>query len=226
MFVLNSNNSASLDSITKVEIYYLDPSARTEENPDGATLVQTIAGGSVLNPDLGQYELDLYLDPGIYTQTGRYIDVWTVVFQSGDAETTVEHLFQVYPDLWYTTPIPIVYDFNFYFQPNKFKVGSKKYIEIEITPNVPRATDLEAYYQNLAIAADISVTISKRCGDCNPCGEDLIKENDPTQYREKNRAFYFIDTTEYDEGIYDIYFTLSFGGNVYVSDTNQFQIYS
>jgi hypothetical protein len=45
-------------------------------------------------------------------------------------------------------------------------------------------------------------------------------------YREKGYAYYFIDTTDYDEGIYNIWFELAFGENLYVSDKNSFQIYS
>jgi len=227
MFVFNSNNYAELDSINQILIYWLDPNAQTEFNPDGRTLIETIPGSSVTNPDTGEYELDLYLDPLVYTETGRYLDVWDVTFESGDASTEIEQLFQIYPDLWYTTPIPVVYDFNFYFQPNRIRKGNKKYIEIQIIPNVPTATDLATYYENLAIASQLLVTIKKRCGDCVPCEEDLniIVDAEPTTYKEKNRAFYFFDTTDYDCGTYDIYFELIFGENTYVSDTNQIQVY-
>lgn len=228
LFVLNSNMTAAVDAISKVEIYYLDPAARTPSNPDGRTLVQTVPGGSVTNPAQGEYLVDLFLDPLIYTETGRYIDEWYVTFETGDPETTLDHLFQIYPDLWYTTPIPIVYDFSFYFQPNKIRYGSKKNIEIEIVPNVPRATDLSQYYENLAIVSDLKVSIAQKCGPCVPCEDDLklIVDDAPTTYREKCRAYYFLDTTLFDCGVYDIWFKLEFGGNVYVSEVNQLQIYS
>lgn len=227
LFVKNSNNSASLDSINEVKIYYLDPTQRSDGNPDGRTLVETITGSTVTNPDQGEYLLTLNLDSGTYTNNGYYIDVWHVNFAPGDPETTLEHVFQIFPDLWYTTPIPIVYDFDFYFQPNKMRYGTNKPIEIEIRPNVPRATDLQQYYENLAIAANVYVTISQRCGECVPCEEDLriVKEDDPVMYKEKNRAYYRIDTTEFECGVYDIWFRMEFGENVYVSDTYQFQIY-
>jgi hypothetical protein len=227
LFVFNSNNFSSLDSVNGVNIYYLDRGAITTTNPDGRVFVQTLPASNVINPEVGQYELDLYLDPTIYTEVGRYIDEWNVVFSPGDQIGQLDHLFQVYPDLWFTSPLPVVYDFSFYFQPNKIKFGSKKFIEIEIIPNVPRATDLCAYYENLAISAILLVTISQRCGTCIPCEQDLrtVVDAQPAQYREKNRGFYFIDTTQFDCGIYDIFFTLNFGANTYVSDTNQLQIY-
>jgi hypothetical protein len=227
MFVLNSNNSASLLAVNAVSIYYLDPTGISPANPDGRTLIQTIPGSSVTNPETGQYILNLFVDPAIYTNTGRYIDEWDVVFQPGDPSTTIDHLFVIYQDLWYTTPIPIVYDFSFYFQPNKMRHGCKKFIEIEVIPNVPRATDLDAYYQNLCTAADVSVSISRHCGDCLPCEEDLriIVEDDPTQFRENNRAFYFIDTEELGCGVFDVWFKLCFGGNTYVSEKNQLLIF-
>lgn len=228
MFVYNSNNTAALDSITEVNIYYLDPNAVSESNPDGRTLIETVPGGSVTNPAQGEYLVDLFLDPSLYTNTGRYVDEWIVVFQSGDTASPVEHLFQIYPDLWYTTPIPVVYDFAFHFQPNKFRMGTKKFIEIEIVPNVPRATDLEAYYENLAIAANVYVSIARRCGDCVPVEEDLklVVDRASTQYKEKCRAYYYLDTTLFECGIYDLWVELEFGGNIYVGDVNQIQIYS
>lgn len=227
-FVLNSNMTAEVSAINVVRIFFLDPAAVTVVNPNGKVLVQTIPGASVQNPQQGEYLIDLYLDPAIYTQTGRYIDEWEVVFQPGDVPALHDQLFQVYPELWYTTPIPIVYDFSFYFQPNRMRFGEKKVIEIEIIPNVPRATDLCAYYENLAISAQLFVTMVQKCGDCIPCETDLrtVIDRQPTFYREKNRGFFKLDTTQFDCGIYDIWFELDFGTNVYISDTNQFQIYS
>jgi len=137
-------------------------------------------------------------------------------------------LFEVFPDLWYTSPIPVVYDFEFYFQPNKIRFGSKKFIEIEVIPNVPRATDLAAYYTNLIISANLKVFIALNCSECVPCENDLrvVVDGELTQFREKNRAFYFIDTTKFDCGVFDIWFELDFGGNVYVSPVNQLQIFN
>lgn len=228
LFVLNSNMTAELNAINSVKIYYLDPAAATIPNPDGRVLIQTFPGASVTNPAQGEYDLQVYLDPALYVNTGRYIDEWNVVFQSGDVASNLDQLFQIYPDLWYTTPIPIVYDFNFYFQPNRIRYGSKKFLDIEIIPNVPRATDLCAYYENLAISAQLYVTITQHCGECVPCEEDLrtVVDRQPAQYREKNRAYYYFDSTQFDCGIYDIFFELDFGGNVYISDTNQIQVYS
>jgi hypothetical protein len=226
-FVLNSNMSAELAAINEIRIYYLDLTSVTNVNPEGRVLVQTIPGSSVTNVTQGEYCIDLFIDPDLYTQVGRYIDEWEVIFDTTDPATNVDHLFQIYTELWYTTPTPIVYDFSFYFQPNRIRFGSKKYIEIEISPNVPRATDLCAYYENLAISAQLFVSMSLRCGDCVPCESDLqlVVDRQPVPYREKNRGFYFIDTTQFDCGVYDVWFELDFGGNVYISDTNQLQIY-
>lgn len=227
LYVINSNMTAELQAVNQVDIYYLDPTMRTPSNPSGKVLVQTFLGTDVTNPAQGQYDLSVYLDPIIYLHDGHYVDEWTVVFNPTNPVATIDHLFQIYPELFFTSPQPIVYDFSFYFQPNKIRQGSKKSIEIEIIPNVPRATDLYAYYENLAIASDLYVTIAKNCGTCLPCEQDLrtIVDRQLTQYKEKNRAYYFIDTTLYDCGIYDIWFELNFGTNTYISDTNQLQIY-
>lgn len=226
LFSLNSNNYADVNSITQIEIFYLDPTMMTPSNPDGRVLVQIIGGGSVVNPATGEYYIDLFLDPTVYTHTGRYVDEWSVMFETGSTATLIDQLFSVYPPLWFTTPTPIVYDFSFYFQPNRFRPGEKKYIIIELIPNVPTATDLADYYENLAISSSLKVSIAKRCGDCTPCSTDesLIVDEEDTQYREKNRAFYYLDTTDYDCGVYDVWFKLEFGGNTYISDKNQISI--
>jgi len=228
LFSWNSNTFTNVDTISKIDIFFLDPGVATPANPLGKVLVQTIPGASVVNPSEGHYELDLFLDPGLYIDTGRYIDCWTIEFESGDPDSEIDQLFEVFPDLWYTSPIPVVYDFEFYFQPNKIRFGSKKFIEIEVIPNVPRATDLAAYYTNLIISANLKVFIALNCSECVPCENDLrvVVDGELTQFREKNRAFYFIDTTKFDCGVFDIWFELDFGGNVYVSPVNQLQIFN
>jgi hypothetical protein len=227
-FVLNSNNFAEVQAINSVSIFYLDPNKVSCNNPDGRTLVQSIPGSSVQNPNVGEYFIDLFLDPALYPNIGRYIDEWNVVFVNGDPPALHDQLFQIFSQLWYTTPIPIVYDFSFYFQPNRMRFGEKKWIEIEITPNVPRATDLCAYYENLAISAQLFVNMALACGPCIPCESDLqtVVDRQPVQYREKNRGFFKLDTTTLDCGMYNIWFELDFGDNIYISDTNQFQVYS
>ena len=72
------------------------------------------------------------------------------------------------------------------------------------------------------------MSIELACGNCVPAEQDLrlIVDRSLVDYREKGYGYYFLDTTDYDEGIYNMWFTLSFGENVFVSDKNSFQIYS
>ena len=158
---------------------------------------------------------------------GRYLDIWTVEVIEGEPTGSIENCFDVYPNLFYTTPIPIVYDFSFHFQPNKFRKGSKQYLIIEIVPNVPTAGDLCKYYENLAIVSDLKLSIEQKCGECVPSESDLrmIVEDVKIDYREKRHGYYQLDTEDLDCGIYDIWFKLEFGGNVYISDRHQLQVY-
>jgi len=228
LFIFNSNLPAEVESIEEVEIFFLDPEAVTDANPTGKTLIQTIPGAEVTNPATGEYQLDLFLDPVIYTEIGRYTDCWHITFRTGDPEAIISNLFEIFSDLWYTTPIPVVYDFQFFFQPNKIRKGEKKFIEVEVIPNVPRATDLCRYYENLIIAANIQLFLAINCLECVPCENDLrlVIDGAETTFREKNRAFFKIDTTDLDCGVYDIFFRLEFGDNVYISPTNQLQIFA
>lgn len=226
VFTYNSNNLANLSSIEKVSIYYLDRNEITDENPDGRRLVEEFDGTSVETEDTGTYLINVGLLETKYV-VGRYLDIWTVSSSDDQPSHDIENVFDVYPKLWYSSPTPVVYDFDFRFQPNKFRKGSKQYLIIEILPNVPTAGDLRKYYENLAIVSDLKISIEQRCGDCLPAEEDLrlIVEEASVDYREKRHGFYRIDTTDMDCGIYDVWFRLDFGGNTYISDRYQFQVY-
>lgn len=224
LFTYNQNNLTNVHNVIKVEIYFLDPTNRTDINEDGRRLVDTIT--DVTQEDVGKYLLELELSSPIYV-IGRYIDVWYLEFEGEDYPATVENIFDIYPDLWYTTPIPVVYDFGFSFRPNRLRKGSKRFLIIEVTPNVPKGSDLGRYYENLAIASDVRVTIEMKCGDCVPQEEDLriVVDRAQTEYREKRFAYYQLDTREMECGVYDIWFELTLGENVYVSEKNQLLIF-
>lgn len=225
LLVYNANNLRNVQSVEKVEIYYLDPAEQTPENPEGRRLVQTIASDDVTQDDEGKYSVNVDLVSPTYV-LGSYLDVWTIDFQGDQCPGTVENIFKVYPNLWFTTTTPPVYDFSFNFRPNRIPKGTKRYLIIEVTPNVPRATDLARYYENLAISADLRVSIEMVCGDCVPQEKDLrlIADRVLVSYRERGLGYYHFDTTDLDCGTYNIWFELAIGENVYISDINQLQI--
>lgn len=226
LFAYNSNNFADFQEIEEVNIYYLDRAEVTAENPDGRRLVETFAGSAVVSTETGQYLLTIPLESEKYV-IGKYVDVWSVRVNSEEPAGNIEQVFDVYPALWYTTPMPIVYDFSFMFQPTKFRKGSKQYLIIEIRPNVPTAGDLRKYYENLAIVSDLKISIEQRCGDCLPQESDLrlVVEKASVDYREKRFGYYQFDTEDLECGVYDVWFQLDFGGNRYISDRQQLQVY-
>lgn len=226
-FMYNSNNLANVESFEKVEIYFLDPTLKSAANPDGRRLVRTIDDSAITTSDTGTYMISTVLDTAEFT-IGTYLDIWYFYVNAEDTVQTVEYPFQVYPALWYATPIPVVYDFTFHFQPNRLRQGSRQYLQIEIIPNVPRASDLQRYYENIAIAASLSFSMEMACDDCAPESSDLrlIYDDEPVELREKRLAYYQLDTADMDCGLYNIWFKLEFGGNVYVSDKMQFLIYN
>ena len=225
LFAYNSNSFQSFSSITKVEIYALDLE-KTTDNPDGRRLVETIETDDVTLDATGQYSLSATLAQATYT-IGQYIDVWTVEVEVGETAATIENQFEVFPDLWFTTPIPVVYGFDFGFRPNKLRKDSKNYLIIEVSANVPKASDLERYYQNLAIVSPIRISIEQECGDCLPQEEDLrlIVECALVELREKSVGYYFLDTTDMNCGIYNVWFQMEFGDTVHISDKQQLQIF-
>lgn len=223
--IWNSNNFADVNSFDKVEIMFLDPTARTEANPDGRTLFATINASDVEQEATGQYYVELELTSPQFV-IGNYLDVWSIQFRTDEPIGTIEQTFAVYPDLWITSPVPIVYDFQFAFRPNRWTQGEKKFLQCEIMPLVPRQSDLARYYTNLAIAADIYLSMSQRCGECLPCEKDLrvVIDEELMTYKEKGVAFYKLDTTDLEPGIYDVWAKLEFGDNTYISDKQQIQI--
>jgi hypothetical protein len=118
----NSNNRADLDTIDKIEIYFLDPALRSASNPDGRRLVETIASEDISHDDLGAYSTILDLTSGQYL-IGTWLDIWYATVSS--ESVPIENNFQIYTNLWFATPTPIVYDFNFAFRPNRIRKGSK-----------------------------------------------------------------------------------------------------
>ena len=227
LFFYNSNNFANVDDIVKIEIYKLADGAGIND-PAARTLVQTIDPVDILQTDTGQYYTEILVEENQYT-IGNYVDVWTVNFNNVyDEVSVVVNPFTVYPNLWYTTPIPVVYDFNFAFRPSRLRQGSKRYIVIEVTPNVPKGTDLQRYYENLAIVGQMKVSIEQRSGACLPEEQDLrmVIEGEPVTFREKRFGYYMINTIDMEVGIYDIWFELDLGDNIYISERNQLQIFN
>jgi len=223
----NSNNLTDVEEVEKVEIFHVDPDEQDCDNPTGLRLVKTFEGTDVVVEDTGLHLLQVDIEAPCFT-LGLYKDVWTINARDDQPTQTLEFCFRIYPDLWYATPIPVVYDFNFHFQPNKFRKGSKQFIIAEIIPNVPTGSDLQQYYENLAIVSDVKISIEMRnCGGCEPPERDLrlVVDNELMQFREKRHAFFQLDTEDLPCGIYDVWFQMDFGGNRFISDRMQMQIY-
>lgn len=227
LFTYNSNNRKDVEGIEKVEIYVLDPQERSQENPEGLRLIEIIDQLDVIKEDTGQYHVIVSARDPLYT-IGDYKDKWTVKFEDNDICTaTVSNSFRIYPDLWFTTAIPPIYDFNFNFRPNRIRKGTKRYLLIQIAPNVPRGADVLNYYENLAIVSDLRVSIEAACGDCLPSEQDLrlIVDRQLVDYREKCYAYYFIDTSNLEPGIYNVWFELAFGENTFISEKSSLQVH-
>lgn len=224
LYSYNSNNRANVSYIEKVEVYYLDPQEISDSNPDGRRIVETIERGLITEEEIGLYSLVINAESERYN-IGDYLDVWYVTVQN--ESTQIENTFQIYPDLWFTSTTPIIYDFNFAFRPNRLRAKSKRWLMIEISPNVPTKSDLFSYYTNLAIVSPLKIYISQNCGDCVPAEEDLrlVVDGENVELREKCLAYYFLDATEMDCGIYDVWFEMELGESLYISEKQQLQIH-
>ena len=224
LVTFNANAFRDLNDVEKVEIYRLDPTKCEDCNPDGRVLVQTVT--AIESDGTGMYYVDVTLTGPTYV-IGQYVDKWTVQFEDGEESATIENGFSVYGSLWYANTTPVVYDFQFGFQPNQIRQGSIKWLKITVTPLVPRGTDLERYYCNLITAGALQINISKQCGPCVPAEADLrvVVEDTDVAIRDGLYGYYKLDTTEMDCGLYDVWFKLSFMDTVEISPTMQLSIY-
>lgn len=230
LFTYNSNNRQNVSSVDKVEIYQLDKDLVTQDNPDGRRLITTIDGSQVQivdDPFGGQYLVSVTLEDQVYV-IGDCIDVWTVSFNS-DQQGTVENHFQILPNLWYASDTPIIYDFSFGFRPNRVRKGERRWLNINVLPNVPDISDLKRYYANLAVSSPLYIYIEQICGDCVPAEKDLriIVDRELITNRRGTEGSYFIDTDKLDmeAGMYNVWFEMEFGENKYISDNLQLQIF-
>jgi hypothetical protein len=230
LFTYNSNHRQAVQSVDSVSIYLVDPTCATEDNPDGMKLLLEVPGGDVeeVSDSMGgHYKVSFELESEVFT-VARYLDVWNIRFSENQAGT-VTNQFTVLRELWYASEMPIVYDFSYGFRPNRVRKGEKRWLTIDVIPNVPRSSDLERYYSNLALASPLKISIEKVCGDCVPKEKDLrlVVDKADVDFRRDSEGYYFLDTDglDMDCGIYNVWFELEFGESKYLSDNLQLQVY-
>ncbi len=230
LFTYNSNQRQNVQNVSMVEIYHIDTTFIAEDNPEGRRLVTTIEQEDIeeVSDNFGgHYKIYLDLEDQVFP-IGKYIDVWHVQFnevQSG----TVTNEFNIISSLWYASDMPIVYDFSYGFRPNRVRKGERRWLTVDVVPNVPNVSDLERYYVNLAVSSPVKIFIEKTCGDCIPKEKDLrmVVEGGSVEYRVGSEGYFFLDTIELDMdcGIYNVWFELEFGENKFISDNLQLQVY-
>ncbi len=214
--------------IEKIDIFRLFCLERTTENPLGRELVETIDGSEAIRDDVGQHHIDLELDTLTYV-VGRYQDEWHHKFEDDNQPTQKSTFdFGVFPNRWFTDSKPIIHDFSFTYLPTRFVKGSKKFMQIEIIPDVPRGTDKQRYYENIAKDGILFISMIQKCGDNLPQEEDLriIIDEECVTEREGCFGFFRLDTEEIDCGLFDLVFKLELGPNIYISDRQPFQIFA
>jgi hypothetical protein len=234
LYSRNSNNFADLYNIDHIDIMLencpVECANDHNPNPIAAhkvdTLIQTIPGSEVKKCCTGIYDVNLVTSAPTYV-VGNYHDVWYVQFTEQDVLSPFRQDFKLNPDLWVLSGTPVVYSFDFRFTPNRIRKGSKKHLVIQIIPNVPRATDLFKYYENIAISSELRINIELNCGQCVPQEADLRKviDNERVFERDKVFSYYFIDTCDWECGIYDVWFEIDYAGSTDISPRQQFQLF-
>jgi hypothetical protein len=228
-FIFNGSDFTDPHEIQKVDIYKLYATDATTENPLGRVLLTTVEAVDIVKDGVGKYYIDLELAVPLFTQ-GNWQDEWHVEFEEDSPVCQSPMAFRILPTVWFTDSMPIVHDFSFEFRPNRIVLGSKKYLQVTVRPDVPRGTDKERYYENMAVAGELYISIEQKCGECLPEELDLRLLVDQEQITERDgcTGYYLLDTTEdsdFDCGIYNVWFEAHLGPNVFISDKQPFQIY-
>ncbi len=227
LFVYNGSAPANVASVEQVAIYRLYATEKTEDNPYGKLLVETITGNHIIQADDGQYYVEIELTNPKYT-IDKYTDEWSLKFNNELPTGVSEQMFSIYPNAWFADARPVVYDFDITFSPNKIVQGSKKFIEIEVVPNVPNNSEKLRYYKNMIAAGELYISIKQVCVPCMPAEEDLqlIVDKEVISERDFCTGYYFLDTTEMDCGIYHVWFHLELGNSVYVTEKQPLQVFN
>ena len=228
-----NNSLIDVESIQKIEIYFLDPSQVSKTNPQGRRIKQVIQPGSITNIATGHYRTTIALDDSLF-EVGNYIDVWYVKFNDYDPKyIKIENQFVVSTDLRETWDKPFVYDITFAFNPKKIMLGSKKYLKIQFYPTIPIEKDiLDRFYFNLKTTQNLYIRIEQieGCGYDSGFREMNIKtepEWDEVEVRGDNEAYYLLDTTEngeYPLGIYTVQFKILLDGQEILSPKFYLQV--
>jgi hypothetical protein len=223
LFTYNANNRADVYLVDSVEVYAIETNSEGTVTP---RLVETVPGDMVTKVETGQYLATVNIDSPLYT-IGEYQDIWKVKISDDLELSEIVNQFEVHSDLWFTSTAPMIYDFDIRFLPNRVRKGSKRYLLIQCKPNVPTGSEMEAYYANLAATSPLRIYIEQTCGECLPEEEDLrmVVEGALVEHREKCYAYYFLDTTDMDLGLYDIWFEFDFGECTHISEKQQLQIF-
>ncbi len=237
-FIYNSNVKDNVSSISSIDVFFLDPDRISPSNPDGRILMASFSSAQVSNPSIGEYYVDLVTN-GSDFRVGSYIDRWNIVFESTDQNPgVIENKFNLYRDLWYVSPEPIIYELGFDYEPHKIFRLSKKYIRVDIEVYAPDEDIKANYYYYLLTLSQIYVRIVQDEGDgYDPVdtSKNVLYDWSLVHYRETTRGYYLLDTTvdprpwrlnqPWGLGIYLVQFKANLGETIQLSPQFRLQIY-
>lgn len=239
VFTYSSNSRADIYQMDSVNIYYLDKEQATEANPEGRVHITSIPANQIFHPSQGEYQVVLKTNPVDY-RVGTYIDRWEGLFEIDDSRPgVIENYFNIYRDLWYTSPIPLVYEIGFVYSPTKILSGSKKYIRTDIEIYTRDKSIVEQYYYYLRGLQSIQFRLTL---DEGPDYDPVVSENNiiqdwaPMSFAEDRTAYFLLDTSidprpsrsgrPLPLGIYLIQFKAALGETVHLSPKFRLQIYN
>lgn len=237
----NNNSLTSVQEFSNIDVYFLDPTQVTENNPQGRRIKLIITPNNITEISTGHYRAQITLDDNLF-EIGNYIDVWRLKFNNYDNNfIKVENQFKIHTDLRETQDRPYIYDVTWSFSPKKIVLYSKQYLKIGFFPAIHSDIGtkyineklIERFYFNLKNTGNLFIKIDLIEG-CNyneesPCANTITEpEWDQVEIRGDNEAYYLINSTEdgnYNIGIYSVQFKILIDSQEIISPRFYLQIF-
>lgn len=237
----NNNSLTSVNELGNIEVYFLDKTQLSDNNPNGKRIKLIITPNNITELSTGHYRAQINLDDNLF-EIGDYIDVWNIKFNDYDSTFyKVENQFRIHTDLRETHDRPFVYDVSWSFNPKKIILYSRRYLKIAFKPSIHddigrkyiNESLIDRFYFNLKNTQNLFIKIELIEGcdyneDCLYANIITDPEWDRVEIRGDNEAYYLIDSTEdegiYNLGIYSVQFKILIGGQEIISPKFYLQI--
>lgn len=185
-------------------------------SPTGAGVSSTIASATMEKVSTGnshQYKLVVTWSQNLSSDAyleAWYVDQWNIDGVAYDSSqpnpwddawdrsstyrrTISSHNFNISASVYFTSPRPVIYDFNFVPIQIRRTLGSRGYISTRVSPAVS-SSEVEQYYRQFIEMSDATYKIYRQSFDSSV--PDKLVDEGIVNYREGQDLFVYVDATK------------------------------